>query len=1175
MNRKKIKAIISLSTILGGLRAKELIERKDLATTVKQVNMGDIKVSSKDGVKKAVLSVAKQGENMFIRNSEVKEVLVSTEFAKQSYADFCMDYVTVTADNASWIDMKNRSLFINHATGDVLIETTKTKTNKAGEEKDALLNIRTGNLVIKANTKAVEYKFFISTSSLVKEKSAIFFRASIAKSTNEILNKNIPGIIANLPKDLSQSDAVKFAARPGLAWTKGVEVATFQNVIKVEGNFDNADFNGKDRNTGDGAILVRASIIMDMFNLKSVAEAVKMILQARFFGIYKFQVIVVPDVLFEGHVKEYMATRKTTVYGDESKAEFLMDNNAQKAVIDVSKGFTLTLMSMGKFTEGRLNKQIIESLLVAGAQTGRLQEVVDFLEEAGIDQIAGIAGKALEVEPTALKMFRNRNAKGEVLAPYSLDVVNSVKPSNPIASRVRLDDSIATMAKIANKLGIELYTNSGASQIYNGVVSTDITAFIGKSIIPNGYVVVGKVTKELTRLKRVFGENSEEYLSYKEEFGTATMFKMPKMYFNEFYQAQVLDVDALVELIDSSDLPEGMKAGYKFYFENMSDATVMFPADRAVFELLAGMDIDFDKVVVVFNSLVNELLEGRQENLFISSTPVGAKKVAKKQQSSFAKALAKKNSNVITDADAPKMFNTTVEGFFYDVFMLQLEGEGQIGVITFYNNKIIALLLEVLCGNNAPAMHFLKECVVSTNGEKRAYNIDRDVIDPIYVDMMIAEMKQIEWSASNVVAFLTDCSKVFRLYQETAIDAAKTGIYLTAKLTVRTIVADSLLTIGVEYVSETVDGEVKSAKIPTVKRAEYEEKEVKFFEKQVDGRFIEARESMTTINLSDVMGKIQDKLIETINVEVKEAYGTNKELFAYTSLETTQMKDELDFALSSKEGRDVVNKLYLVKSLYHDVVSSYIETINSLDTSSEAYEEKFEALKEANKKQVAGLSNTARKIVANYNGSEFEIGALALAVGCSTKKDFVINSENKSRFAYNVLPEYATAFVVGGAKIKMNATVIKNVNPDCDAEEIEFVDGVAIDGSVLIKERFTGVATVCGNEVTSELNMFDAVEVKQGLSTLIIPAAGNEFVIEEMTRDSIISVSNKEMFFNANENSEFVKMNKSILFDADMNTEAEYYINDSQTVELYLNVKSAGRVVTKKVKCFALSVEVA
>lgn len=1181
MNNKKIKALLVLNSLMGCLKSSELIRRKDLATTVEQFNMADIKISSKEGANKASLNVVKQGENVFLRDALIKTALVNTEFAKQSYLNFCLDYVTVTADKKVWKDLNRRSIFVDHATGKIYAETTSKKKNKAGELVDALRDL-TGNnkLVIRANqTNAIEYKFFISTSGLVKESSAIFYRAESAESANAILDKHIPGIIANLPENIRQEAAVKFAARPGLAWTKGVEVSHFENVLKVEGNFDNADFEGKDRNTGDGAIKMRASAAAKTFNLKTQAEAVGMIFQARFFGIYKFQIIVIADQLFDQHVEYYKANRATTSYGTGSP-DFIIDDNAQKAIIDVSQGFTLTLMSMGKFTIGRLNKQIIESLLVAGAETGRLQEVVDFLESNGEDFIVGAASRALNTTPGAMKMFRNTNVNGDKIAPYSLDVLNSLKPNNPIAARVRLDDSISTMAKMIDKLAIELYTENGVSEIYNGVVCTDIAAFIGKSIIPKGFIVVGKVSKELSRLKRVYGESSE-YKKYKEEFGTVTMFKMPKMYFNEFYQAQVLDLEEIAELINKSDVPEEMKAGYKFHFENMADATVMFPADRGVFELLAGMDIDFDKVVAVFNKYINKLLAGRQENLFISSKVAGS---TKKVNSSKVMDKLKNKHNITTSDEKEVIFNTREEGFFYDVFMLQLEGEGQIGVITFYNNKVIAMLLEALTGNIEPAIHFLKESVESTKGLDRAYSVDRKIVDPLFVDMMLAEMKEVVWNPENIVAFLKDCSKVFRLYQETAIDAAKTGIYLVAKLTVRTIVADSLLSVGVEYVTEKdeveeviiVDGKketrkkVEIKKFSEIKRAEYTEKTIRFFEKNLDGSFTETREPMTTKNLADVMGRIQTTLIKAVNEDIKKVYEVNKDTFKYTSAEVGEMNDELMTARSTKKGCAVVRDLYTIKAVYHDIVSKYIETLNSLDSKSESYEQKLEALKEANKKQVESISNAARKVVAGY-GNAYATGALALAIGCSTKKDYTVNPENKSRFAYNVLPEYTLAYLTGGEEVKATGTVIKNFNPLCDVEELEFVNGVSVDGSVLLAERFTGMATVAGREVSTIVSMFDAVEVKENESTLIVAASGNEEVIGEMTRDSIVAISSGSLFFNKDENSDFVAMKNKIFFDGNLKEDSEYYINDSQVVELW--VKSNG--ANKKVKCFVLSLEVA
>lgn len=52
---------------------------------------------------------------------------------------------------------------------------------------------------------------------------------------------------------------------------------------------------------------------------------------------------------------------------------------------------------------------------------------------------------------------------------------------------------------------------------------------------------------------------------------------------------------------------------------------------------------------------------------------------------------------------------------------------------------------------------------------------------------MINKMQYVIWNKENIINFLIDCSKVFRLYQETQIDGAKTGIYLVRRLTAKSL----------------------------------------------------------------------------------------------------------------------------------------------------------------------------------------------------------------------------------------------------------------------------------------------------------------------------------------------------------------------------------------------------
>lgn len=1171
--------------------ADTLIQRKDMATAVKQYNMGAIDIVHTDDVKTATLGVVKQGENVFLADSYASQVMVKTENIKKSYDNFVDSYITVKGSEEVWNEIEGKNIFVNFTTGDIYVNTTATKKDKNGVERPAMLNLRSGNLNFKHSlnlNKMKEFKYLFSTSGHVKDGTAIFSNVELG-TAKDIINKYIPGMMDEAADIMDQEEAVKFAARPGLAWTKGLIIARFYNIVKVKGDFDNAIWNGKSRNTGDGAIIMRASVAMRLFNLKSQAEAVSLSLQARFYGVFKMQIIVVQDEMFKAYLEEYKAKRQIQVYGDIDKCEFIIDDNAQKAKINVDNGFLLTMMSIAKFTEGKMSKQMIESLVMAAVETGRLEELKAFLLEHATKQIVEVAKDAMNTEHKEYKMEKNRTANGDEKAPYSIDVLNALKPTNPIAAGIRMDDSVSSMAKMIDKMAIKLKNSNGSSQIYNGVVCTDIAAFIGKNIIPAGAIVVGKVTKELSRLKAKYGVDSEEYKTYKKQHSHASFFKYPKMYFNEFYKGRVLDLEELGELIDAMDITDAMKRHFKFYFANMSDATIMFPADRAVFELLAGMDIDFDKVVAVFNGFVNELLDGRQENLFISSKVVGQSPVAAVANTNNAFDMFDNAVEATPSISKEKTFKPKEEGFFQSVFLIQLKGEGKIGVITFYNNKVVALRSEVLIGNNVQALYFAKECIGSTKGLDRKYNVSRNIIDPAYVDLMIEEMKEVVWNNENLAAFLADCSKVFRLYQESAIDAAKTGIYLTVKLTCRTIVIDSLLRVSRKNVEEEnveeievelEDGSIEkrqvvtTVSVPKVVREEYKKKTIKFF-KKVGNKVVEYRKPMETKNLSDVIGKIQDQLIEVVNIKVKELYNNNQELFAYTSEEAQSMKEELTVAL--KSNKEVVKDLFVIKDLYHDVVRRYVEERQGLyakKLADDVLEAKLEVIRDAHKENVDKLANSARRVIARYNGSEYACGALALAVTTTSKASgkYTVNKNNRSRFAYNVLPEHALAFLVGGSKINAVGTVLQT---GAEEDGIVNLDNGMTPNGLIIKERYTGEALLENGKISAVIDMHKEIELNDKEFTVVVPAKGNEFVIEQMTRNSAIAVHDGGLVFYKDENSDAEQMKKQVFFDAELNDGDEFYINGSQVVELWMKKMKDGRAVNVQVECYMLSVEAA
>ena len=990
------------------LSANAVIGAKHISCSCEGYHIYDIELNDIVNASLNKVSVVRQGENSFLRNAQLTDMLVKTSNgASKSYKNFTTDYIMVTMNKEVAYTMLGERLIVNHETGVVTQKPYGYTKLEAGDR---------------------EYAMFMYTSSSVKKSKAIWYDVEIVKSNMELINAIIPNVIDEMKQELSLNASLKFASRPGLAWTPNVLFSEIDKIAMFNGNFE-AKFN-----TLDGQVFMKSSYAKRIFKLHNEDEACKLVLQARIYGVMKFQVVVVPDELFLEMLDSCKQRGQVNYMGSGNNTNMLLDSNAIKCNIK-PENLVFSMMSIGKVTTSQTSKQLLEKVIIEAQRQGRLEEVVEYIKNQGLKQIASLISEILSQEVKPVNLNDN----------YILDVLAKTNPSNPIVNDKRVDDAYQTIKNMIDGLNIEFRDENGEATMFNTVVSGDITSMLCDGLIPEDCVVIGKFSK-------LMDKNPE----LKDKYSKMVGIKYPSMFINEYASARVLSISEMIEIIHNSNLSQRARRGLTIYFRNMSDSTIMFPASRDIFDTCAGMDTDFDKLCVIFDKMIVDVLYGRQQVLKISSKSPEDIANLKYVSKELAKEVANLNKTIETNVS----FDINEESFYHKMFCKQIDTEDSIGSITKANNRTIALLSECLKDNFAPAENYLKENIGITKALPRRYEVNRKVVDVAYVDEMITKMKLVKWSKQNIILFLEDCSKVYRLYQETQIDGAKTGIYLERRLTARSIKPTSCMFIEVRNING----------MPVLYR---ETPEFKMVKTQFD-------EYLYPVMFEDTLGAIQSYLVDVTNIEFRQVMELNKHLFRYTKEQVEEFSDIYTQLSNSKQGTALLSSMQTLKSTYTSLTSKYIDELNAC-----ADDEEREVIKETYVKNCELIGNSIRTILNKLKTKlGKKKGAVALMMGCLKveNKQVKVDINSKNRFAYNCVPELVYAYLIGES-YKAYGTILQTGS---EVEGlIELVDGVSANGLV-IKERYTGTVEFKDGQVFTT-KMIEIVEPTEEFN-LIVPA---------------------------------------------------------------------------------------
>ena len=1081
---------------------------------------------------------------------------------------------------------------VNTRLASILVPGVKPNTTTMGW-------INTSNkkntFVLRPSSNYVTYEWLCTSTSEVKGDSEggistwIAVKDDVSTRAFDVINTAIPNFIENKAKCdavMAKNKALTFGSRVGLAKMAGKEY-NLSSVGEFQGLFD-ATINpitGKSNNCMDGGAIASHSMGRKMGISKRALK--NLVLQARIHGVYKMQIIFVPDSLYK-EICDYLRVRGTiNVRGLNKNVQYpdlLVDDNIIKAEIDIDvKDIVLTVKAVGHRSKAKfINKQVIQKVLFEAANMGQtsFDNAMEYFKDKGFDTLTD--GALAILDPSY----------APVLGDSDFNISNSLL-SGPASMDRKLRNAYIGMAKTINKLHI------AEDESYNAVVAGDLSCIFGVQILSEKEVLFGELSKEMSRLEDKDPVALAEFIA---KYAVGLVFKYPSMGLKEFITINIVSTNYVCGKVDANTvLTKGMKEGLKEYYSNIADATVMFAAFEATFKSLAGMDIDFDKCQIIFNKFFNSILAGKEELINISSKRVTAE-ASVRPKNVWSSELTS-NADAVMDSKREARFNAKLKiategrglsnpnmvtlrdpitgkynyNFFYNAYVVYRKMAGSVGLLTNANDKIISMATMAKLGDWSACDQFLKELFGATTAEIDTFVMDESTIDPNSADRAVELMGKCKWTDANKMAFMVFCNKLFRLYQESCIDSTKTGIYIACVITNASIKVRSLVRVKFDYENSKVKfADFESIKINVV---------------HVDG----TKDQMDTTMFEDAMGEISTYLVG----ETEAIVAKTKATIGYTKEELAEFQKNIALALRLCPQTFVM--LHTLKKVHVGIREEYRNNIKAMAVDNKSEDEK-ELLMEVYKNHLvtalANLSSLVKQTVDKKlykTASEFDSFEL-----CGKILDAVSNTRLSVEHEYQgyagnfAIDCYKDSLLAGkaGSSYKLFGTVIQDDEHVLDnlmavvptsTISLSFIDGTnsSFGSTIVLKERYTGEVTFDGanlyveeeikagkDELHTKAVIVDSAKIDSAINKLISSELGKQTtafsINSQITRNSVIQLGKGCVYFwsdKVKDSAKYVTVPVIVEF-SNLEVGQDYFINE------VVNIKNNERRVSVNAKSY-------
>lgn len=1043
-----------------------------------------------------------QGENSFLRKFTpvVKKVVTN---GVEKILDLSMNYINdliiVNAPYEETSTWATSRLFVANDTLYKLFDNGKGKK---------VIRLSDGSMLDNLPSNAVEYEFYLySKSGARKHECVLIKKGTVKGSLIDSISMHMYSFFDKLPNVLPLIDAIKACGRIGLSFTQNKKSEHLWTIGVYDEKFDTAD------DTLDGVIYCRKAVVEKEFNLKAGYQSLGVFFQSRMLnGLVKPQVQPRSESVFNALVEKYKNENKLTIYGPSKTPDILVDKNSLKGKFNkalTKNGVYFNHMSIAKRTNAKLSKQILLKLYAIADK----QEVDNWIMNLALTQF----NKMVET------IVQSRGAKPSM--NYGMEVIGAIDPSNPAAGYKKINDLQKRYLKTINKMSFDI----------------------------NGYNLTANVDLGIPLGIRLLGEN-EVYINDKKLSGKEIIIiKYPSMGKTEYMLLKVIGKSEMIKRIQkavankeiSKSVGSGLIEELSFYCKG----AIMLPGYKKILDLLAGMDIDYDKVVVIVEEFIVNTFKKHHKEEYI--------KIDAKVKDTAKNAITFNNNKV-------ELFNKNDKNFVLNIYNRVVKSEGMIGIITMFNDIILSLLAMAKNDDLDMSKLLLKELIGKEGKDDYVSPIVTDdnkvkYVSDIEVRTSIQAMRLSKWTKNNIIAFIEDINNIYRLYQETAIDAASTGVTLILKVMIRTLKLASHFDMDIVNVAINEDGLVgviNDNKV-VINNKSYEIKNDKIF---INGEYVSIiRSSIITRNIpkikntsvmrynfltkknevvakdvkvtviDDYISLIQNAIADKVNesyydlvVAVSDSFGYSPEIISESGLALA--------ALNDKER----SKLFLLKDIYNSLIASKVNE----DDDSEDFKDMFKSVTES-------LGNS---IIRAFEGHD--LGLLLLGVTTRTRKN-AVNEKSRNRMAYSLLNGHTMRALTNNSMYAV-AEVVQG--DDCIiGENIYFEYGVGFNkagNTVVVDDPYTGVLEIAEDNdrlVARKLIEFPLEELNDKKYTLII----RNNVAVSMTENSCIYIEDGVAFMDrdlTSDEPEIVKLGKPLFTDI---ADANYYIDSITPIELY------------------------
>lgn len=1039
---KEVQALKENGVVLN---AKQIAEIRHIFSTPSRYDVLDIVIDTDNNghtiVREQIISLS-ENRLFAVEKAESKMVglfregRTTTVLAKNFMSKFIQ--ITFKDDEmAAKAEMTNFEIYVSEATGLVFLRG-----------RGRYIELTTNQVYNKLPEGTALYKMLLSTAGDYKVSRALYYRKDSDKESYKTIIENVaPGFFKKMPNKLKVKEAAKKMPQMGLLKTTGKMIDYLNNFIIF-----NSAILDTVSGMSDGYALVNAKYYKDLYNMESEAAACRIAEQCRMGNSQKFTTKTVQDELFKvkateifneviakavrtenaNGVTEYFDANDNllmTVVGELDKATHIFDKNTTKGVVDyryrINRG--VALMAESHLSVGHLNSQVNESVVVAAALQGKMDEMEEFYNDLFETELAVLVADILAAESKVPSIDDN----------YSLSILQSVCPNNPIVFRNRYEAGIDTMKNVISGLSFKLRFDDDTNAAFNMLLSCDIAAAYGVQVVTGNNVFCAGIARKI----EVMGDN------YDGRFDRAIITKAPKMGVFEYKNAHFMTFDEIEDRINGLDISEDLKRMLVFNFLNAPDGVISFPSDSNEYAKLAGSDNDGDKVQVFFNEFLTKLLN---KNVVVNIDTAKSVKTAGLESSTLAaKINARLGGNIddikysATGEYVGKML-TVDESLIGTVYMMNVNNKMSIGLITFYNNKTVAALTEAILGNLKPAKKFLAESGISEGYTDKKLVVDDSVVNEEFAETLRTEMSKVVWNKENIIQFLLYCNEIFRLYQEGAIDATKTGIYLDMIFKCDSLSIERLYALDTAIIKEEGD-ELSKLQKKIVRKNTY--KASKIDVTNIDG----TKTKIDSMHFVDRIGALENKFVDVVNSQFRKILADNLDKFSYTKAQMADFKYTLDEV--NEVYPEILSQLYTCKIVY-----------NSIMADRASRDELTQEEKDGYSADLDNLSNTVRSLIekidfSGYTDTEknLTISELLLGVGCSWSVNN-LDQYSSNKFAYSICPEYAYSYFVGGINYTAECDVISN-GAHLDGQTVLLSRGVSEYG-LLTNSRYTGEVVI-------------------------------------------------------------------------------------------------------------------